>query len=159
VRRAWDDLQVKRAALQAQRVRRDREIFPLFQWALVSNFGDEAFIRAMQVAIARFGLRDLFEAPAAQSLDQAARDLSRRVSLQLLDVIERVFMLSGVPEDCFQVGGPAPEEHYHVPAVCVSILADLHRALWTLPDAPLTEVLTSLAATCDKILREGHVNS
>jgi GT2 family glycosyltransferase len=153
VRRAWGELQVKRAALQDQRMRRDCEIFPLFQWALVSNFGDEAFIRAMQVAIARFGLRDLFEAPAAQPLDRAVRELSARVSRQLLAVIDRAFVLSGVAEDRFQVGGPAPEEHYHVPVVCVSMLADLHRALWTLPDAPLPDVLTSLAATCDKILR------
>ena len=141
------------AAVQAKRVRADVDVFALFQWALVSNFGDEAFSHAMQVAIARFGLRDLFETQTAQPLDQAVHELSLHVGLQLLDVIDRIFVLSGVAEGQFQVGGPVPEEHYHVPAVCVSMLADSHRALWTLPDAPLPDVLAALSETCGKILR------
>jgi GT2 family glycosyltransferase len=152
VRQAWPELYAKRAAVQAKRVRADVDVFALFQWALVSNFGDEAFIHAMQVAIARFGLRDLFETQTAQPLDQAVHELSLHVGLQLLDVIDRVFVLSGVAEGRFQVGGPVPEEHYHVPAVCVSMLADSHRALWTLPDAPLPDVLAALSETCGKIL-------
>ena len=153
VRRAWPELWAKRAAVQANRVRTDAEVFTLFQWALVSNFGDDAFIQAMQIVIARFGLHDLFETLTAQRLDQAVRDLSLSVSQQLLEVMDRIFMLSGVAEGRFQVGGPAPEEHYHVPAVCIAMLEEMHYALWTLPDAPLPDVLAALSEACGKILR------
>ncbi|MCP4358483.1 MAG: glycosyltransferase family 2 protein, partial [Chloroflexi bacterium] len=42
----WVALSEKRQQIQASRVRADAEVFPLFRWELVSNFGDERFIRA-----------------------------------------------------------------------------------------------------------------
>ena len=77
VLQAWDDLERERKTVQAGRQRRDDEVFPLFQWALTSNFGDDQFMRAMQQVVARGGLTDVFAqvqpGPADDRLTRAGR--------------------------------------------------------------------------------------
>jgi GT2 family glycosyltransferase len=154
VLRAFPELMNKRRKIQSTRRRTDRELFTLFQWSLISNFGDELFIHAMQQAIARFRLLDVFD--THQELPQLEPQLieqSREASLALLQVMERAVALSGADEAAFRLNGPSLEETSRVLVACVGILAQADRLLWSLPDAPLGDVLGWLIEGCRQILK------
>jgi GT2 family glycosyltransferase len=145
VLQALPRLQEKRQTVQARRRRSDHQIFPLFQWALRSNFGDDLFIHAMNQVSAGFGLVAFFEgAQQPEPLDQPAQALSWEVSLLLLRLMDRAFTLSGAPEAALRLGGPAPEATLPVPIESVAVLARVNQLLWALPDAPLVELLAWL---------------
>jgi GT2 family glycosyltransferase len=149
--RHWPALWNKRRALQARRQRSDKEIFPLFQWALRSNFGDIQFIYAMNQVIAKFKLVKLFAgSPSLPPPSAAERELSDAVSRQLLHLMDRAFALSQVDDGCFRLGTPDPEAVYTVPEACVAILAHANQWLWSLPDGNLGTVLGYLQQQVEK---------
>ncbi len=153
VRLAWPQLLGTREAVQALRVRPDRQIFPVFQWALTSNFGDAQFIQAMQQVIARFGLAQVFATDGpARSIGPELIDYSCEVSRTLLQVMDRILTVSEVPAEQLRLGGPLPEPVSRVPIAAVVALAEMNRLLWSLPAAPFADVLKWLAAGCHKIL-------
>jgi hypothetical protein len=128
-------------------------VFPLFQWALLSNFDDDQFIHSMQQVIARFGLASVFDYKSEPApVNGNVRGLSLEVSRSLLQVMERAFALSGVPEVHFRLDGPLPMEINSIPFGSVAVLAAMNRLLWSLPDAPLDDVLSWLAGGCQEIL-------
>ncbi len=145
VRENWERLMTRRQALQARRRRSDREIFPHFRWALVSNFGDARYIYAMSHVIGKFDLTAIFkygrDLPAD---DPSIVALSRQVSLGLLALMDRAFALSGASEELFRLGSNRPEANYTVAREAVSILVHTNHWLWTLPDGDLLTVLNYL---------------
>jgi len=152
VLRAIPSLLHKRQVVQSARRRTDRQVFPLFQWALLSNFENNQFIRAMRHVIARFGLADVFDkhrewVPA----DRRITDLSLEVSLAVLGVVDRALTLSRVSEANFRVGEGPPAGVSRVPFESVAMLAEMNRLLWSLPDAPLGDLLSWLAEGCRRI--------
>lgn len=142
--RWWDTLWEKRDWIQSRRRRPDQKIFPLFQWALISNFDDASFIYAMQQVIDKFELVSLFKYGQELLSDPAIRTLSRRVSRQLLSLMDRAFTLSGVPETTFRLGEREPQPVYSVPDETISILVHANHWLWTLPNGDLETVLRHL---------------
>lgn len=157
VLRTFPGLMQKRQVVQTLRRRADSQVFPRFQNALVSNFDDSQFIRAMQVAIARFGLVEMFEGRLATNpSDMRIIEQSQQACQALLQVMDRALTLSGVPEANFRLGGPLPEAIIAVPLPCVSVLTKMNELLWSLPDAPLEEILVWLAAGCQHILNQAH---
>jgi GT2 family glycosyltransferase len=156
--RSFATLLTQRRQLQTQRLRADSELFPLFQWALQSNFNDAPFIRAMQVALTRFGITNLVKGESAEAVVcEPTQTLSYEVCLQLLRVMDYALTLSGVQESHFQLSGPPPETEMRVPLKAIAPLAEVHKLLWTLPNAPLAEVLQYLSAGCQKILQTTSV--
>lgn len=150
VQNQWNTLMEKRADLQARRRRRDQEIFPLFRWALTSNFGDAGFIYAMNQIIGKFELTSLFKYGRELPIrDPAIHDLSRSVSHSLLNLMGRAFTLSGAPEAAFRLNNGDPQPAYPVPPEAVSILAHANHWLWTLPDGDLETVLGYLREQID----------
>ena len=144
----WDGLLQKRAQVQAGRRRADREIFPLFQWALISNFGDEVFIQAMNRVVQRFGLEAVFltqrrsDADTRPGLETQA--LSLGVSRKLLELMRDLFIKSGAPASYFRLGQAGPPEMVATPERVVARLAEMNKLLWSLPQAPLPELLVWL---------------
>lgn len=141
VRASWERLLEKRAAVQARRTRSDADVFPLFQWALRSNFGDPRFIQAMNHVADRFRLQALFaghdEAGDSEELQQRGMAVTER----LLAVMERAFALSGAPEAWFHIGAAGPPETIALPKEVVALLARVNRLLWSLPDLPPVALL------------------
>jgi hypothetical protein len=136
VRSWWNNLLAKRESVQARRQRADAEVFPLFQWALRSNFDDPRFIQAMSHVVDRFGLKALF---AGEGQEGYTEDLQRRglaLASRLLAVMGRAYELSGAPEEWFHVGGPNPPGEIALPEEVVILLARMNRLLWSLPDVP-----------------------
>ena len=153
VQLAWPQLQGTRDAVQSLRTRSDQQIFPLFQWALTSNFGDAQFIQAMQQVIARFGLEQVFAtAGPSRSIGPELISYSREVSQMLLHVMDRILTVSEVPIEQLRLGGPSPELVSRVPRAGMVALAEINRLLWSLPVAPFADVLKWLADGCHKIL-------
>lgn len=153
VQHALATMLLKRAVLQAARRRSDHDVFPLFQWALTSNFGDVRFIHAMQAVIARFGLTQLFDPyGVATPLDARTRELSCAVSAALFDVVECALALSGVHDDHFALDGPLPQATYRVPMKGVNVLIEMNQILWSLPEAQLDVVLSGLLEQCHRVL-------
>ena len=149
------DLMLTRQLTQSARQRTDQQIFPLFQWALISNFGDDRFIQAMQETIARFGLADVFDAAHVPGpIGAKTMELSREASHLLLQTMDHAFTLSGVPEEHFDLHGPSLAEVNHLPLKSVAVLAEMNQLLWSLPDAVLPDVLNCVIARCRKILGE-----
>jgi GT2 family glycosyltransferase len=143
-REQWDALWEKRQTVQTARRRPDREIFPLFQKPLLSNFGDIQFIYAMNQVIAKFKLVRLFGRGDFPPLTAEARKLSFAVSQQLLDCATQGFAVSQVDARDFRLGGPNPSPGYAVPDASVGLLAHANQWLWSLPNGDLTDVLTYL---------------
>ncbi len=153
VLRTFPALMLKRQIVQSLRRRTDHQVFPRFQKALISNFGDDEFIRGMQVAIEQFGLVQVFDNESASPfMDNAVIEQSQQVCQALLQVMDRAFTLSDTPEAEFRLGGPLPAAFVPVPIPCVSVLVKMNELLWSLPDASLEDVLTWLAARCQQIL-------
>lgn len=146
VRRSWDRLMVRRAAVQAQRQRPDVEIFPLFRWALRSNFGDPRFIQAMSHVVARFELEALFAGQPAAGDVTALERRGMAVADRLLALMDQAFVLSGAPDDWFRIGGPNPPESVALPEEVVALLARMNRLLWSLPELPPADLLAWLEA-------------
>lgn len=144
LRDQWPALQQKRQTVQAARRRPDREIFPLMQKPLLSNFGDIQFIYAMNQVIAKFKLVRLFGRGDMPPLSPETRELSLTVSQQLLDCAAQAFALSQVEAADFRLGGPDPQPVYHVSETAVALLAHANQWLWSLPNGDLTAVLTHL---------------
>jgi GT2 family glycosyltransferase len=139
---SWDRLLAKRAGVQARRQRADEEIFPLFQWALRSNFGDSRFIQAMAHVAHRFGLESVFTAAAAVEWErnpgevEAIASLSQAVVAKLLSFMDHAFSISTAPEEWFLVGGAPPPEIMALPEEAVALLARMNQILWSLPERP-----------------------
>lgn len=151
VLQALSYLEQKRAAVQARRQRSDREIFPLFQWALRSNFNDDHFIHAMNQVSARFGLASLFDdAEQPEPLDPQVLLLSREVSVRLLHLMDRALALSNAPTAAFRLEGPGPKSTYLAPLASVAVLARASQLLWSLPDASLAGLLLWLKERLEK---------
>ena len=137
---AWDRLQAKRAAVQARRQRTDDEIFPLFQWALRSNFEDTRFIQAMGHVTDCFGLESVFTSAVEAEWEHvpdeadAIASLSQAVIAKLLSLMDRAFALSGAPEEWFLVGEPQPPETMELSEEAVAVLARMNQILWSLPE-------------------------
>ncbi|HEX6386583.1 MAG TPA: glycosyltransferase family 2 protein [Anaerolineae bacterium] len=135
-------LEEKRKTIQGRRRRTDWQIFPLFQWALRSNFADEQFIQAMNQVIGKFGLVDLFgDVGSPERLEPQAQALSWEISLTLLRLMDRAFVLSEAPEAALRLGGSVPAAAFAVPVESVAVLAGVNQILWSLPDEPLLELL------------------
>ncbi|MEJ2750097.1 MAG: hypothetical protein P8183_19655, partial [Anaerolineae bacterium] len=143
VRQSWPTLLKKRKVVQNGRARSDREILPLFQWLLTSNFNDASFIQAMNHIIARFKL-DQIPDNQVDPLTPESRQLSLVVSRQLLRQIEQAFTLSEVNESQFRLDGTDLAETYQIPTASVAILAKMNKLLWTLPNFPLPKLLVWL---------------
>lgn len=139
---AWPALLARRETVQKRRQRADAAIFPLFQWALVSNFDDGRFIHAMNHVITKFHLDNLFDAtrPSPSLMAETCR-LSQELSLILLQQMAEIFACSNVPEKSFRLGEAQPEKSYTLPVSLVARLAEVNTILWTLPDAPLAATL------------------
>ncbi|MEM7112877.1 MAG: glycosyltransferase family 2 protein [Chloroflexota bacterium] len=155
VLRSWEQFQAKRADLQAQRQQPDKAIFPLFQWELVSNFGDEAFIQAMNFVNGRFALANLFDTQQpAPNLSPETIALSQTVSQQILRHLAAAFNQSNIPENLFRLGQPAPEPTLRIPAETVRAIAQLHNLLWTMPQMPLPELLQWMYREFERFAKE-----
>jgi len=149
----FPSLLTKRQAIQAVRCHSDAHIARLFQLTFVSNFDDDQFIHAMQLAITRFGLVDAF-ADERPVLADGLIVTSRETCLSLLRLMDVALTLSEAPEDHFRLGGPSAESLYRVSLRSIEILARAHALLWSLPAAPLAVVLRFLARGCQQILSE-----
>ncbi|RMG95922.1 MAG: glycosyltransferase family 2 protein [Chloroflexi bacterium] len=139
---AWPTLLEKRKTIQAYRRRSDKEIFPLFQWALISNFADPAIIHATNHVVHKFHLSRLFDATQplpAVSPAEYRRSLS--VSRMLLQLMGRVTAEAQISAAAFALDGPTPQPVYQLPVTAVAILAEINRWLWELPDLPLPALL------------------
>lgn len=146
VQRLLPDIWARRAELQARRRRRDEEIFPLFGWALTSNFGDGRFIYSMNQVIQKFDLKNLFHPTRTpQPLPADTHPLSQQISRHLLRLMAQIFAQSGVPAAAFRLDGPPLAESYAIPLDCVARLHEINRIIWALPNAPLPQLLTWLA--------------
>lgn len=143
VNRNWNRLKEKRGNVQANRRRSDQEILPLFQWLLISNFGDDAFIQAMNHIVNRFHLDQMMEA-MDEPISSEIQQLSLSVARQLLQQIEQAFTLSEIEERPFRLNGTGLAESYQIPTASVAVLAKMNKLLWTLPDCPLPELLVWL---------------
>lgn len=141
---SWDELLAKRAAVQRRRQRADEEIFPLFQWALRSNFGAPRFIQAMNHVVGRFGLEALFAGQKTAGDEAELQQRGMAVAGRLLAVMDRAFALSGAPEEWFRVGGPNPPETVLLREEAVALLAAMNRLLWSLPQLPPVRLLAWL---------------
>jgi GT2 family glycosyltransferase len=151
--RTLPTLLYKRQAIQSARKRSDQQVFPLFRWALLSNFDDDAFIHAMRHVVSRFGLADIFaERSGSPTLDRDVSELSSMASRLLLEVMDRIFTASSVPEAHFRLDGPQPPAVSRIPFDSVAMLVEANRLLWLLPRAPLDDVLSYLADGCRQIL-------
>ncbi len=159
VRRAWPDLMQKRAVVQAQRQRPDSEIFQLFQWALVSNFGDPQFIRTMEFVIKRFGLTDLFAENGQKqvTITPQMQTVSRQCALRLLELLDFAFTLSAADEIAFRLGETELWPQHVIPQASVAVLVKIQHILHTLPQKPLAELLPWLHAQLQQIEIESHV--
>jgi GT2 family glycosyltransferase len=143
VSRSWFKLLEKRVNVQTNRSHSDQEILPLFQWLFISNFDDDAFIQAMNHVIERFQLDQMMDA-TAKPVSPELHQLSLAVARQLLQQIERAFILSEVDERPFRLGETGLTETYQIPMTSVAVLAKMNKLLWTLPDLPLSELLVWL---------------
>jgi GT2 family glycosyltransferase len=152
VKRALPTLMEKRAWIQAHRQLDDQQLFPLFKWSLISNFGDDQFVQAMNLGIDRFGLAELFSSAVAPAPFSAQlRRLSHEVSALILDLVDKAFTLSGAMESEFRLGKSDPEPIILVPFASVAILAGMNHILWSLPGAPLPELLAWLKEQLEAI--------
>jgi hypothetical protein len=133
----------KREKIQNGRKRPDDDLFPLFQWALISNFGDDAFIHAMNRVVNRFQI-DKVVAGTAPSTTPETRQKSWELSQALLALMRDLFNQSHADRYWFQMNGTATPEAVTVPHAQVKQLAELHKQLWTLPATPLDPLLDSL---------------
>ncbi len=153
----FDLILARRRVVQAARQRADGQIFPLFKWALVSNFNDERFIRGMQVIIARFGLVSLFERVSTETpVDAATADRGYAASRALLNIMDRVLKLSGAPTADFQLGSAVPQEAYPASAESLNLLIETSQLIWQLPTVPLNELLCWLVTRCQGLLDSFH---
>ena len=134
-------LLAKREKNQATRQRPDAQIFPLFQWELISNFNDDQFIHAMNQIIAKFGLVDLFGHKQAAPLSTDTRALSEQVSLLLLQRMDSIFTQSHAPESVFHIGTESPQATYAMSHADIALLAEMNTILWSLPEASLADLL------------------
>jgi GT2 family glycosyltransferase len=150
----WAALAEKRRQVQASRRRTDTEVFPLFRWELVSNFGDERFIRAMNHAAQRFRLDEMF-AGETPPVPEEVRALSDRVAMLLFRVMDTAVQQSKIPTTPFSVGAETPpEETYLLPEPAVALLAEVNTLLWTLPERPLAEMLGWLEMKLTAVLQQ-----
>lgn len=153
----WSALQKKREAIQSKRQRPDADIFPLFQWELTSNFGDERFIHAMNQVVARFGLTAMF-AGETQPLSAECRELSLAVSQQLLTLMTTAVSISQIPpEPFFMSESELPQDTYAVPTSFATLLAEGNTLLWQLPEGDLFELLQWLQKNLAALLVKGVV--
>lgn len=149
---SWELLQAKRRDLQARRTQPDKVIFPLFQWELISNFGDHAFIQAMNFVIGRFGLKSLFDPQQLPpSYDAQTIALSQTVSQQILHLLVDAWDKSKLSENLFLLGQPAPEPLLEVPSTTVRRIVQLHNLLWIMPALPMAELLPWLQQALERI--------
>lgn len=133
----------KRDGVQNGRKLPDQQIFDLFQWALVSNFGNDRFIHAMNRVVQRFKIDTLVAGDAPDITDET-RTKSWRLSKKLLALAADILAQSDADPNWFQMERPAPPEKITVPQAQVGRLAHLHQVLWQLPDAPLDDLLNRI---------------
>ena len=156
VRQAWPDLMQKRAAVQTQRQRSDHEIFHLFQWALVSNFGDPQFMRTMEFVVRQFGLAALFaiDTQKPTAITPQMQMLSRQCALRLLELLDSAFTLSGADASAFRLGADQMWPQHLIPQASVAVLVKIQHIIHTLPQKPLSELLPWLHSQLQQI--ESH---
>jgi hypothetical protein len=97
----------------------------------------------MNHVIERFHLDQMMDA-MAKPVSPEIQQLSLAVARQLLQQIERAFILSEVDERPFRLGETGLTETYQIPMTSVAVLAKMNKLLWTLPDLPLSELLVWL---------------
>jgi GT2 family glycosyltransferase len=148
IRRHWATLWQKRVDVQTARRRADNQIFPLFQWALISNFGDLRFIQAMGVASDRFDLIHLFQ-DELPDRNRSTTLLERSLVLSglLLQIADHIFSHSGATEAHFRLkGGLTPDGAISTEGMAA--IEDVHRLLWSLPDLPVEALVGWLIEQC-----------
>ncbi len=152
VKQGYQLILSKRADVQSRRILKDEQVFPLFQWPLISNFDDSEFIHAMKQVIAKFQLDHIFsESLELTPLSAADRQLGLEVAGMLLDEVDTALELTGVPDSYFRIGQPDPPAELTVPSASIGILAEINRLIWSLPDAPLPELFSWLKAELENI--------
>lgn len=135
-----DPLQQKRHLIQQLRQRSDQDIFPLFQWALISNFSDPRFIQAMNRVIDRFQIDQVVDGTAAP-LNESIRQKSWLLSKKLLSLMVSIFEAADGKPEWFQIGASAPPEEIPITFDVVARVAAVNHLLWTMPALDLGELL------------------
>jgi GT2 family glycosyltransferase len=151
VRHNWATLWQKRSAVQTARRCADHEVFPLFQWALISNFGDSRFIQAMTVVSHRFDLVRLFHTEqASTSSSVTLLEQSLALSELLLQIADHLFSHSGATEAFFRLEG-AQVPDGTASSELMAAVEDVHRLLWSLPELSAEALCGWLIEQCRPI--------
>jgi GT2 family glycosyltransferase len=153
VLRVFPSLEGTRRIIQAGRQCSDTEIFPLFQTPLLSNFGDPRFIQIMNQLINRFEINQLFQGKekSSDSLSQLVEP-GRRLSLEILNVLDRIWELMKVPEEPFQLGQTPPPELFSVPTQGIALLVAMNNLIEAIPNHSLKETMSWLLKHCQRLL-------
>lgn len=156
--RVFSSLEGKRRKIQAVRKCSDKELFPLFQTPLRSNFGDPRFIQMMNQLINCFELNRIFQGEEKFSvfLSQLVEP-GRRLSLEILKILDRILELMKIPEEHFQLGQSPPPELCSVSAQAIALLVTMNNLIGAIPRNSLQENIAWLHKQCQGILESNPI--